>query len=238
MSKPISAGSLLSSAFRIWSQNLVAFVGVMLVFSLPGLVLSTALVNPKEPNYPVQGLISLISWVLGSIATAAITYGVLQQLRGQKPDIGSCVKQGLARVGAVMGVGLLFGLGVGLGTLLCLVPGMMLLTMWMVAIPATVVEHTGVTESLKRSSTLTEGHRWSLFFMILAVGALQILMVGVVVGITMSGGDAQTRAVGLIMALGGVVVQSLGAVAFTVAYHDLRALKEGTDVETLMKVFA
>ena len=51
---------------------------------------------------------------------------------------------------------ILFGLGVWVGLLLFIIPGIMLMLRWSVAVPACVLEGTGPVASLGRSAALTQ----------------------------------------------------------------------------------
>lgn len=60
------------------------------------------------------------------------------------------------RIASVFGVGLLFGLGVGLGVLLLILPGIYLAARWYLAVPILLAEDMGVSEALSASWDRTE----------------------------------------------------------------------------------
>ncbi|HET6526174.1 hypothetical protein [Sphingopyxis sp.] len=60
------------------------------------------------------------------------------------------------RIASVFGVGLLFGLGVGLGLLLLILPGIYLAARWYLAVPTLLAEDMGVSEALSASWDRTE----------------------------------------------------------------------------------
>jgi hypothetical protein len=107
--------------------------------------------------------------------------------------------------------------------------------MWFVATPVCVVEKLGPLGSMGRSSRLTKGHRWKIFGLFLL-----LIIISVVV--------SQSVAV-ILVAIGGVTLALLGAIAWggvwgafyaisvVVTYHDLRAAKEGTDIDQIAAVF-
>lgn len=59
--------------------------------------------------------------------------------------------RGHRRYGAIFGSGLLSGLGIVVGLFLLIVPGLVLVARWSVAVPIIVAENAGATESLGRS---------------------------------------------------------------------------------------
>ena len=69
----------------------------------------------------------------------------------------------------LIGFGILFGIGVTIGFLLLVVPGLILLTFWSVGAPAIVVEGIGPIDAFGRSWRLVRGDAWSVFGTLLVV---------------------------------------------------------------------
>ncbi|HEV7256212.1 MAG TPA: hypothetical protein VGN82_00400 [Bosea sp. (in: a-proteobacteria)] len=173
-----------------------------------------------------------MTFVLQTVAQATSLYGAFQDMRGQPFTIGQSLQIGLARAVPVVGVALLAGLAIGLGILLFIVPGVIIGCMLFVAIPACVIEKTGVTESLSRSVALTQGYRWQIFGLFLLV--VLMALVGEMV-LTAIGGNG---IVGQLLSFAWQVVSTaFGAVLCAVVYHDLRAAKEGVHLGAQADVF-
>jgi membrane-anchored glycerophosphoryl diester phosphodiesterase (GDPDase) len=144
----------------------------------------------------------------------------------------------------LIGLTILVSIGIMLGFMLLIVPGIILLTMWAVAIPALVIEREGVGAAFRRSSQLTKGARWkifALFLVLLIIYWLLSLVIGLA-GLKMY--SAADSAAGLTVGnlLGSVV---LGTVFNTLwgtiqpsLYVELRQWKEGGSLENLQEVFA
>ena len=79
---------------------------------------SVAVIAYAAPVDPLAGqnrwflLLILLLALLGLVATGAITYGVFQQLRGQRASLRDCLRVGLARLFPVLGVALLVRLAI------------------------------------------------------------------------------------------------------------------------------
>lgn len=73
-------------------------------------------------------------------------------------------------------VSLLVGAGVAAGLILLIIPGLILLTIWAVVQPVTVVESPGVFKSLSRSSELVRGNGLRVFLFLLLLGSLIMLV--------------------------------------------------------------
>jgi hypothetical protein len=79
------------------------------------------------------------------------------------------LRAGWARFRAVTGVSLLVGVGVAVGLVALVVPGLVLLTRWSLAIPAAVLERLPARAAMRRSRELVRGHGWSVFRVLLNV---------------------------------------------------------------------
>jgi hypothetical protein len=244
----LSPGDVLSRTFTVWFANLTSFTLLAGIVMMPGLLLmsvGTALGITKGVGVLLLLIGVLLQTVLRQVLTGAVTYGVFEDLRGQKTSLGEIMSAGFASIGNVLVVGIVSGVIIMLGLLAFCVPGFILITMYWLAIPVAVVESPGVTESLSRSADLTSGNRWQVFGTTLVMVLVQwavafgIGMVIGVVGIVASRGNPG-HASGLTQLLQGVLMlpfDSLMAIAPVVAYHDLRINKEGADIEDLVKVF-
>jgi membrane-anchored glycerophosphoryl diester phosphodiesterase (GDPDase) len=113
---------------------------------------------------------------------------------------------------------------------------------WVVAVPATVIEHTGVFQSFTRSASLTAGYRWQLFslgFVLFIALILTLVLLSLILGAVFIGGPGfvGTIVINLFSQLVSAFVSMFIAVATCVAYHDLRVVKEGVDTDTIAKIF-
>jgi hypothetical protein len=142
---------------------------------------------------------------------------------------------GFARFFPIIGLAIVAYFLITLASMLLIVPGLILLTMWFVATPACVVERLGPIRSMRRSSQLTKGHRWKVFGLILLVAVLGSIIIGVInLGFELMAGP-----IGALIA--GVVLNGIWgafyAIAVVVTYHDLRVAKEGINIEQIAAVF-
>lgn len=237
--EPFSAGQVISDTISVFFSNIVPFT------ILTGLVLSPAIgitvvfaamaKGPEDSAVTIgEAIGNLLRLVLQPVATGAVTYGVVQQVRGHHAPLGDCISVGLSRLLPVLGVGLLAGIVIGLGMLACLVPGFIFATMYYVAVPTAVIERPGVMNSLRRSSYLTEGYRWAVFAVFLIVLVAQF----------MGGAFAGMLAIATGPVPGTIITSAVecfttafGATAAAVAYYRLRLTKEGVDADQLAQIF-
>jgi hypothetical protein len=126
-------------------------------------------------------------------------------------------------VPAVAIAGILAGLGIVLGLLLLIVPGLVLMTWWVVIVPAIVLENRSAGESFGRSRELVRGYGWGVFGVIVLT-ILLLLVVGIILGIALSPFDDWLRDL-LANVISGTVIAPFIAVAWTLLYFRLRDAK-------------
>lgn len=109
-----------------------------------------------------------------------------QALRGTPVHLGDTLGAIGPRYLPFLGLVIVLGIAVGVGTMLLLIPGIYLMVLWFVALPVCVIESAGPIDSLRRSATLTRGNRWQIFgigvvYFIVTVavsGLIQLLVLG------------------------------------------------------------
>ncbi len=189
-------------------------------------------------------LSGVLAMVIGALVQGALTRAVVAANEGQRASFSECLLTGLQVILPLIGLSILFSIGVGLGFILLVVPGVILLLMWTVAVPVLVVERTGVLGAFTRSSELTKGARWKILglFLVLLVGYWLLSLVLGLVGLSMY--NPSTAQAGWTVGnfIGGVVLGTIFNVLWGTIqpslYVELRQAKEGGSAEHLAEVFA
>ena len=244
----LDVGSVFQRTFTIWAGNLVPFCLVGLIVQSPVLLTLVGIEVTGASMPLLQRVLGLVSNILTLILAGGVTYGVFQHLRGEKADFGEILRLGLSRLGTVWGTAILTGLAIALGMCALLIPGLILMTRFWVAVPVAVIEAPGAFAAMGRSGELTEGNRWRVFAVALTLGAAMFvaaLFLGLGLALFQGSSEAATLGEGLaepawsqaLLEILLIPLQALNAVAPAIAYHDLRVGKEGADVEDLLRVF-
>lgn len=261
-------GDVISQSWQTTIRNIIPFgvlaivaavimvvlffiIGAIFGISMP---MSTTMMEPgaEMPKIGagfVVGIIvaGLLIFAVYMGVMAAITYGTVQDLRGQSIGVGGLLQSAVSLVGPVLST-LIALLGVFLaamiaavvlnfipilGMIASLVLFVFLYVIFWVVIPVAVVERPGPIASLKRSTDLTKGNRWRILgiILILVVISFGINIIGFVLMFLgpAIGGILQ----GLLSALVGI----FSAVLIAVGYYKLRVAKEGVDIGEIAKVF-
>ena len=240
-------GAVLGRGFRILRRNLGAFWVLCAIVVSPPFALIVILGDVRQEQFWDLAYAGIAAAILGTvlayIATAALVYGTVQQLRGQTIGIGACIGRGLATMLPVLGVALLAGILVILGLAVLVVPGILLMVMLWVVVPVAVVERPGVVASLRRSADLTKGFRWQILgilALLLVIEVAAATAVKVFIGqvfVALGGGAAGWWAGVAVDWVLEAFFTALAAVIGAVGYHDLRVAKEGLDTEQIAAVF-
>jgi hypothetical protein len=130
---------------------------------------------PTEEDGGFYGWTTLPLNLLALYAQSVMIVAALAHQRGLKKDFGASVRDAGASFAGVIGVSILSGLGEILGLLLLVVPGLWLITVWSVAIPARLMRSASVTSALDDSRELTKGVRWQVFALALVTGIVVLV---------------------------------------------------------------
>jgi hypothetical protein len=246
LAREVTVGSLLSRSFEVWGRNLGRFAGTLVVVMVPvggaAMVPFFLSLRGGAPGQGSAGSLWLATaiMVVGLMAAAgvylgAISYGAIQHLGGRPVRVGAMLRAALRRLWPLAAAGLLAYLATALGTVLLIVPGVLVALGFGLAPAVAVAEKLGPIDVLRRSWQLTHGH-WLVFF--LSGLVLWALLMGVNLGAQMIFGlllpPPAGAAVGMLVYLFFIpLLYALPAVL----YHELRVLKEGVATSDLVKVF-
>jgi hypothetical protein len=227
---PLGVGGILATAFRVWGKNIGALAALGVLAYLPMALLT--LMVPAHTEWLKQ-VAQIYDAIANAFLTASVTEGVHKAMRGDRIRFQESIGVGIKELVPTFAISVVYGLGVLLGLVLLIIPGILLITRWAVAVPVLVTEQNGVFDSLSRSSELTRGHRGAVFGVLVLSFLILILFGGIRLALTYAGGQA-FQAIG--DAVDGFLMTPY-AVILAVLYHRLRALKEAPDAGELAEVF-
>ncbi|MFL6194103.1 MAG: hypothetical protein ACJ75H_08025, partial [Thermoanaerobaculia bacterium] len=184
----LGPGRVLGETFAVYFRNFIPFA-VLTALALAPLYVAQSFFLSSQSNaaaFVPMAVIALIGAIVCPyIATSAITYGVFQQMRRQDTSIGDCLGRGLSSLVPVLGLAIIQGFLILIGTIACVIPGLLLAVRWGVSVPAAVEERPGIGGAMARSTYLTDGYRWEVFQVLFVLGAINIgsaLLMGLIAG--------------------------------------------------------
>jgi hypothetical protein len=202
------AGHLLAIAFVIYV--VAAIVAALL--GLAGLIGS---------------LLALIVQLFAGFLLQAALVKSVQDIRDGRADlsVGETVSAATPYIWVVAGASILAGLAIAVGLVLLIVPGLWLITIWAVIIPAIIIERAGVLDSFGRSRQLVRGHGWHVFGTLVLVFIIE-LAVDIVLGLIFSPLPRIWRS-GLSTIITGTIIAPFIALVVTLIYYRLVAAAAG-----------
>lgn len=174
MNEAFSIDRVLKMAFEVYGQRLGRLLGTAAIAYLGSLVVFLALAFIGAlVGQLVGGRIgailvgAAIGFVVVLVAAAAYAGSVVRLVdchqRGVEPDsIIDTLKSLKPRLWPIIWVQIMLGVGVVIGFILLIVPGIYLLVVWSVVLPVVVLEGLNF-DAFRRSRALVKGSGWSVF---------------------------------------------------------------------------
>lgn len=177
-------------------------------------------------------VLGLIGWAASMLAAGAMVRAVADVHLGREVDWQASVRQAMGFLAPLLAGSVLFGIGVSIGFVLLVIPGIFFALSWAVFSPAIVIEGRTGTNSLTRSWDLVTGRRWQTLGAFVVVFILTWIVSALLHALFGFGGDF-TFADVVVDTVIGIVLAPLTAVTVTVVYLELRARKENYDAAAL-----
>jgi hypothetical protein len=185
------------------------------------------------------GLVTLLSGLAFVLSSAAALRAITVAYLGGTPDWKESLRGAVNRLGSLVWLTLLMSLGVTLGFVFCLVPGIWLAVSWSLAFVALVAEDLSGTAALRRSYDLVRGRFWATFGVLLIAFLLnavvdQIVAIPFAIGSFFSADSIVGFSLSAVAnIISDVVTTPFVAAVFVLVYFDLRVRKEGFDLQLM-----
>lgn len=180
MTRQLDVGETMREALQLYREH----AGVLIPAAF-WLFLVVAIVSGlTEGDLSLFWIGELLSLVVGSLYTGIVVNLVRDVREGRREQsVGDLGRRVVPVLGPLVGASVVYGLGVFFGSLLLLVPGLYLATVWIATAPVIVIEERGVFDALGRSRHLVAGNGWRVFGLMLATGAIAVIPVLLVGGL-------------------------------------------------------
>jgi hypothetical protein len=209
----ISPGAVVSRIWDIYRDQFAVLFGTALIlFALEFVVLLLV------PGASIA--LAILFFALG-VLYQGIVVELVQDIQDGRRDhsIGDLIRSVEPVFWPLVTVSILFGLALAIGFILLIIPGLILMVIWSVVAPVTVLERPGPFAAFGRSRELVRGNGWQVF------GVIVLVFVAVVVISVAAGLIASSLG-----SLGGALVQwainaalaPVTALSASVLYFELR----------------
>ncbi|PYX41683.1 MAG: hypothetical protein DMG81_03095 [Acidobacteria bacterium] len=251
--RPLTTGELLDRTFSLYKDNFALFVGIVALPRLISLAVQLSSISLRSQTglsaafgAALWGLVfALVSLMVAAASQAATVVAVSQLHLGRPTSVSDAYSRVKGRIVRVALLTIVVGLGVGLGFVLLVIPGIILALMWSLAVPVAILEDRGINDSVSRSSELTKGSRWRIFviwvmFIVLSIVVAFLIEwpIGLVAGML---GAKAVNSAGIQVAsaiasfISQCLVGPLATIGFSLLYYDQRVRKEAFDLHHMME---
>jgi hypothetical protein len=229
----MSVGDVLQEAWHLYRRFFWRFVltaaVVYVVLDLVSAIVDRAASGEEVTSAIVWGAIALTLSVIGAFWMEGALVEAVSDVRDGRIDttIGELYTRTRPRLPALISAGVLATLGIIVGLILLIVPGLFLLTRWALIPAVIVIEKRRAGDSFDRSWELTRGHGWTVF------GSLVVAFIAYVVA------QGVFRAIFAVLPqfveiwIGGLVAHSVAtpfiALTAVVLYFRLARMSAGVD---------
>lgn len=209
----ISPGGVVARIWQIYRSQFPVLFGLgAILFAIQFVVfllLSTSAAFPLAALFWALSVLyqGMVVKLVQDIQDGRRDHSVVQLLRSVEPVFWQ-----------LLAVSLLFGLGVGVGFVFLIVPGLILMVMWAVVAPVTLLERPGIFAAFRRSRELVRGNGWNVFGVYVLV-FVAVAIVSVLAGIASDSLGAVGRA--LVQWVVNSAVAPLTALSASVLYFAL-----------------
>jgi hypothetical protein len=208
---------VLSEAWQMYRAHAWHLLAIAFVIYVAAAVIAGVLALAGE----VGALLgSIVEFFAAFLLQAALVKSV-QDVRDGRADlsVGATVSAASPYLWSVAAASILAGIAITIGLALVIVPGLWLITIWAVIVPAIVIGRSGALDSFGRSRALVRGHGWHVFgtlvlvFVILIVTRIVLALIFVALPLVWG--------TGLSTIISGTLIAPFIAVVVTLIYYRL-----------------
>lgn len=244
--RSLTLGGVLDQAVAITKNHFGPLVAIMVItvapFSLAANWLATMQpvppLNPTPQDIQVylqaqqQFLMTLAIVLLPSllatvIGNAAMLQAIADVYLGKSFTPFSVIGQAFRKFGPLFGTSILVGVTVGVGLVLCFVPGIIFMLWYGLATQVVIVEGIWGLPAMKRSKALMQGNIGSFFVLVLVIG-----LVNLAIG-TVANFIPQPHLRALMATVVQTVLSVFASAAVVVFYFSARCKNEQFDLQLL-----
>jgi hypothetical protein len=161
-------GEVLGEAFELYKRHFLRFVATAAVVFIV-LDLASAFADMASGESTGSAVLwSLISVLLSLVGTFWLQGALIEAVKDVRDGridttIGELYERTRPRLPSLIAAGIVAGIGIAIGLVLLIIPGLFLLTRWALIPAVIVIEGRRAGDSFDRSWQLTRGYGWQVF---------------------------------------------------------------------------
>lgn len=222
----MSVGDILGDTWELYRKHFGHFIPIALIYFL--ILSGISLLLTLALGW-IGALLSAFVSVVGAFWLQGTLVEAIADVRDGRADLSIGETFGRARphIWRLLGAGLLAGIGITIGLILLVVPGLILLTWWSLIIPLIVLEGVAVMDSFGRSRELVRGHGWTVFGVLIVAGLL-LIAASIVISLIFVWLPGEYRSY-ISSVVSNTLLIPFGAIAVTLMYYRLARADAGVE---------
>jgi hypothetical protein len=224
--RPRSVGEIVRAAVSLYASYPVLFLVLALAVTAPYelvvlLALGSAPIGGRNGNASTALILVLVDISLvGPLISALYAHAVISISRGERPRLLTVALRVARVLPVVAAAQIAAGLGIGIGLLAFVIPGVLLLIRWVVVAQAAALEHPDWIGALRRSGELTRGHYLHVFGVVALTTAVNLGLSEVAGSVGSNHKGVGDVILGIAV---GTIIRSFAALTTALLYFDLLA---------------
>lgn len=246
-SRELSIGEILSLTLNLYLSKFLQF---FLPFLIAGIITGVSMYAimssfplPDQPDFEtapyeeisewlvtalttaiIIGVLSaLVTWIVGTTTTGIATKYASDQIEKGTSDLGASLNFTISKLPSLLIAQFVAGILTAIGMLLFFIPGIIISIMFLLIIPAIIVEQKGAFESLGRSRRLVRKRWLKTFALYLIVGIILGTVIGIVNLLTLPLNTTYPNISLLIINIAFSFVAPISPIAITYLYYAMVA---------------
>jgi hypothetical protein len=223
-------GELIADAVRCYRLYPVLFAEITLAVVVPYalivvLIDGRGLLSSGTGGASAALLVLVLDLLLVGPLISALHVNAVVEIGGRRrPQVGAVLMRGARVLPVVAAAQIVAALGVGVGFVLLIIPGLFLMARWAVVAQTAALEDVNWVTALRRSAELTAGSYLHVLGLLISVGVINVVIARI--GTALSGSRASVGAIaaGIVFEM---ITLSFSALSSAMLYFDLRARRRG-----------
>jgi len=226
LAQPRTVLEVLATSLRLYGRYPVLFLLLALLVVAPYdlivlAVTHTAPLGQQKGAASTILILTLVEFALvGPFVSALQVQALVTLSQGEQPDLLDLIRRGVMVLPVVAAAEIIAGIGIGLGLILFVIPGVFLALRWAVVAQVAAIERTDWPGALRRSAQLARLNYLRIFVVLFIVSVINLALIDA--GASLAGTTRHAPEVILGIAV-TTITRSFEALALAVLYFDLRA---------------
>ncbi len=221
-------GEVLDAGFQVFRAAFWQLALAQAIIAVPVAIIQAIWLPSTMPGDPLQATqlflarapLSLLIGVLGILQAGAVAGVAQQAAHGGEASAFKAYRQAISRFPELLGWGLVYGVVVGIGLLIVIVPGIVAAVWLSQGLFLVVLGGRGIAQGVVESYRIVAGRFWRVLGIAL-VAFLMVAVVSLLVAILIPVSAGRGGVTDVVTTLVGILIGSFPLVALYIQYRDL-----------------